>query len=109
MKTVHTWDSNFDELWEKGFHEIPGATPMYSTAARKYDHEIFSAQLKSDDSFTVLSGSGDILAIVPLYCFRDENGKLEYRYGREYLRAPVINVPPGAKNYKKFRNSYLTT
>ncbi|KPJ98570.1 MAG: hypothetical protein AMK71_11190 [Nitrospira bacterium SG8_35_4] len=103
MKTIHTGDKNFNALWEQGFRAIPGATPMYSPATREYDHEIFSTQLKSDDSFVVLSASGETAAVVPLYCFRDEEGALEYRYGREYVRAPIINVSSGLKNYKKIQ------
>lgn len=103
MKAIHVWDNSFDKYWVNGLAKISGATPMYSLGVRQFDHEIFSSILKQDDSFVVLSDSDEILALVPLYCFKDDMGVLEYRYAGEYLRAPLIDGFPSSKRYEKIQ------
>ena len=101
MNVIHSRDDGFNASWGKGLREIAGATPFYSLVVRKYEREIFSDRLESDDSFVVLADSGEVAAIVPLYCFRDETGILEYRYAETYLRAPLISGSPYTKKYEK--------
>lgn len=101
MKVVHACNDSFDVLWKDALRRIKGATPMYSLDVRKFDYEVFSGDLKRDDSFVVLSDSNETIAFVPLYCFADEYGKLEYRYAGEYLRAPLIYDAPYTKRYEK--------
>ena len=101
MKAIHVCDNGFDKYWVNGLAKISGATPMYSLGVRQFDHETFANTLKQDDSFVVLSDSGEILALVPLYCFKDETGILEYRYAGEYLRAPLIDGISSSKRYEK--------
>lgn len=79
---------------------IPGATPMYSPGVRSFDVEIFTPYLINDDSFVVVN-SDDVVALVPLYRFIGENGVIEYRYGGEYLRAPLIGCDTTSKRYRE--------
>lgn len=108
MKVIHTWDDEFDAHWRDGLMKIPGATPMYSSGVRKYDNELFSGHLKRDDSFIVLSDSAEVVALVPLYCFEDESGILQYRYSGEYLRSPIIHDSPYIKEYEKLQKFIFT-
>lgn len=100
ISTIHTDDERFTSAWLKGLQIIPGATPMYTLGVRAFDREIFSSSLVKDDSF-VVTRSSEIVALVPLYRFTDEDGVAEYRYGREYLRAPLIVPPLTSKYYKE--------
>lgn len=101
MKVIHTQDNEFDGFWRKGLKELHGATPMYSQGVRKFDKEIFAGSLNGDHSFIVISDTGELVAIVPLYCLRDEIGTLEYRYAGEYLRAPLIRGTSCEKSFEK--------
>src|SRR3990172_2553508 len=101
MKVIHCNEDNFDLYWQNGLAKIAGATPMYSLGVRQFEHEIFSSNLFHDDSFAVLSDSGEIAALVPLYCFRNGTGLWEYRYAGEYLRSPLICGSPDSNKYKK--------
>lgn len=103
MRVIHCKEDNFDVYWKDGLKNIPGATPMYSTGVRKFEHEIFSSSLLRDDSFAVLTDSGEIAALVPLYCFKNESGLSEYRYAGEYLRAPLLYGLPDSDKYKKMQ------
>lgn len=76
---------------------------MYSLSVRQFDRDKFSHDLKRDDSFIVLSDSGEVIALVPLYCFENEEGVLVYRYEREYLRSPLIYGSPYTKEYEKIQ------
>ena len=103
MKVIHILDNKFDAYWKEGLMNIPGATPMYSSGVRKYDRALFLDKLKRDDSFIVFSDSAEVAAIVPLYCFEDESGLLQYRYGEEYLRSPIIHSLPDTNEHKKIQ------
>lgn len=78
MKILNTGNDDFDKYWEKGLVKISGTTPLYSLIIRRIDQELFSRELERDDSFIVISDSDEIVALVPLYCFRDESGIFEY-------------------------------
>lgn len=97
---IHSDDERFVSAWLKGLQKFPGATPMYTLGVRTFDREIFSSSLVKDDSF-VVTRSNEILALVPLYRFACEDGAMEYRYGREYLRAPLIGLPLTSKRYRE--------
>lgn len=101
MKIVNNNDPGFDEAWNRAVAEIKGATILYTTAFRQYDRIIFDGQLLSDDSFAVLSSSGDVLAVVPLYALKKDNNIVEYCYGKEYLRGPLMSALPGTKTFDK--------
>lgn len=73
---------------------------MYTLGVRAFDREIFSSSLVKDDSF-VVTRSSEIVALVPLYRFIGEDGTAEYRYGREYLRAPLIGLSLASRHYKE--------
>lgn len=103
MKIIHTDNNDFDKCWGKGLLRISGLTPMYSLSVRRFDLELFSSTLERDDSFIVLSDSGEAVALVPLYCFKDISRISEYRYGREYLRSPLIYGSPYTKEYEKIQ------
>lgn len=100
IKIIQFGDIDFEKYWFIGTKKIPGATPLYSMAVRKFEYEIFSSVLVRDDSFVVLNESGEVGAIVPLYCLRDDKGNNEYRYGKEYLRGPLISGEPNSRQYK---------
>lgn len=108
MKAIHICDNGFDEYWAGGLANFSGATPNYSLGVRQFDHEIFSNTLKQDDSFVVLSEDSEVLAIVPLYCFENEAGILEYRYAGEYLRTPLIDGSLLTKRYDKTQKFVFT-
>lgn len=101
MKTIHFGEETFGFQWQAGIAKIRQATPMYSPGVRAFEHEVCSSRLVQDDSFVVLSDSGEVVALVPLYCFKDEDGVLEYRYPGEYLRPPLIDGPPESNSSKK--------
>ena len=103
MKIIHTDNNDFDKCWGKGLLRISGTTPMYSPGVRRIDRELFSRELERDDSFIVISDSDEIVALVPLYCFKDISRISEYRYGREYLRSPLIYGSPFKKEYEKIQ------
>jgi len=104
-------DELFSSKWYKGLQTLSGATPMYSLGSRAFDLEIFSSSLVSDDSFIVMY-SDDVAALVPLYRFKGENDTYEYRYGGEYLRAPLIGYEKSSKvlsEVMKFVYDYIET
>ncbi len=98
ITVIHSDEERFASLWLKGLKVIPGATPMYSIGVRSFDKEIFASDIINDDSFVVVY-SDDVVALVPLYRFSSENGQIEYRYGGEYLRAPLIGCARTPKRY----------
>lgn len=103
MKVIHNREDGFNAGWKKGLTEIAGATPIYTLLVRQYEREIFSNRLERDDSFIVLDDSDVVAAIVPLYCFKNKKGMLEYQYAGTYLRAPLIYGSPNAKKHEKTR------
>jgi len=101
MKIIHTTDPKFDSFWQQGEKQIHGATVFYTKAFRQYEKLLFSDRMIFDDSFVVVSEAKEVLALVPLYAFKNENGLLQYSYGADYLRGPIISGGEGKKSFNK--------
>jgi len=100
ISVIHSHEKQFDSRWSEGLQTLPGATPMYSLSFRAFDLEIFSSLLEYDDSFVVMY-SGTVVALVPLYRLKGDESVIEYRYGGEYLRGPLIGYKQSNKVYSK--------
>ncbi len=96
---IHVNDPGFSEAWARG-EKIRGATVFYTNSFREYERLSFGKEIISDDSFAVVSESGETLALVPLYAF-EKNGQLEYCYGTlGFLRGPLIDGLPGSEIFE---------
>lgn len=96
---IHVHDPGFIEAWGRG-EKIQGATVFYTNSFREYERLSFGKGIISDDSFAVVSGSGETRALVPLYAF-EKNGQLEYCYGTlGFLRGPLIDGLPGTETFE---------
>ena len=100
ITVIHAHENHFESRWSEGLQNIPGATPMYSPSLRAFDLEIFSSSLEHDDSFVVMH-SDTVVALVPLYRLKGDDGIIEYRYGGEYVRAPLVGYSKSDKVYGK--------
>lgn len=101
MRICQVSDADFDLFWRLGEEQLAGVTVFYTEIFRRYDRLMFSEKLVADDSFVVISEMSEILALVPLYVFRNEGGALQYSYGMDYLRGPVFAKGMGKKTFEK--------
>ncbi len=101
MKIIRTLDPEFDFFWQQGEKQIPGATVFYTKKFRQYEKLMFCDRMIFDDSFAVVSEAKEVVALVPLYAFRNENGLVQYSYGDDYLRGPIIFGGVKKKSFDK--------
>ncbi len=101
MKIIRVSDPEFDCFWQQGEMQIPGATIYYTKIFREYEKLLFSERMIFDDSFVVVGEGKKVLALVPLYAFKNESGLLQYSYGADYLRGPIISRGEGKKTFDK--------
>lgn len=101
MRIIRVSDPEFDFFWQQGEKKILGATVFYTRAFRQFDKLLFSESMIFDDSFAVVSEAKEVVALVPLYAFKSENGLLQYSYGEHYLRGPIIVGVVGKKYFDK--------
>jgi len=101
MRIVHSSEPGFCEFWERGTHGFQGATILYTSQFRAYEKLVFAERIVRDDSFVAVSSSKEVHAVVPLYAFKKDDLRLDYRYGNEYLRGPLFSKPPGTKVFNK--------
>ncbi len=101
MKIVHTNEPGFENYWTCGSEKIVGAAPVYSSFYRNYTKKWFGDRIVFDDSFVVVGDANDVLALVPLYSFRNSHNSLNYCFGNAYLHGPLISKPPQTKHFNK--------
>lgn len=102
MKIIYAGEPDFAKLWDRGSNEITGAAPVHTLNLRKYCKLYFGDRIIFDDSFIVVSSSGEVLALVPLYAFRKDKERIDYCFGEEYLHGPLISSPAQSQ---KFQNT----
>lgn len=108
MKILCISDPQFDYFWQQGEKQILGATIFYTKSFRQYDQLLFADKMIADDSFIVLSEGHAVLALVPLYVFKGEDYGLQYSYGADYLRGPIISGEAG-KNFSDKISQFVFT
>ncbi|MBF0594898.1 MAG: GNAT family N-acetyltransferase [Candidatus Omnitrophica bacterium] len=103
MRWVHVSDDGFEEAWARGVRDIRGATYFYTLACRRYEAALFAGRMIADDSFCLVTPSGETAALVPLYLFEGPQGKPVYAYGTgaEFLRAPLFLGSEGSGLFDK--------
>lgn len=100
MKIIYAGEMDFEELWDRGSNEIIGAAPFHTLYLRKYYKLYFGDKIVFDDSFVVVSPSGKVLALVPLYAFRKDKKRIDYCFGEEYLHGPLISSSVQSQNFQ---------
>lgn len=95
MKYVFSDSKEFIELSTKVIAQVRHATVFYTDLERCYQRHYLADRIVKDLSFFVLQDTQECGAFVPLYLCSTE-GRLEFSYGGDYLRAPLFFVPETA-------------